>query len=309
MVRGKWSTSGCILFLLCETALGQVLSPKPIFPAPLSPRIADYRIDVSLDENRKFLHGAETLVWHNPSRESVSELRFHMYLNAFKNSASTYMTESGRLRQADDIPDGDRGWINVDAIRTAAGENLKPLMEYVHPDDDNENDQTVFRLPLKTPFEPGIPSRSRSTSPRSFLQSSPGRVSTVIFTWSRSGFPRSACTSRRECGTSAGERGTATSSMRTRNSTPTSASMTSGSLFRRNSKSAPSVRLSENRRTMTGQKRSRFMRKTFTTFAGRRPRSSRLLKTGGSTSGSGSSCSPIALQPRHGGTCSPQRLR
>ena len=155
MARGKWSTSGCILFLLCEPALGRVLSPEPVFPVPLSPRIANYRIDVSLDQNRKMLHGAETLVWHNPSKQSVPELRFHMYLNAFKNSASTYMTESGRLQQAGDIADGERGWINVDAIRTMAGEDLMPRLEYIHPDDDNENDQTVFRLPLKTPVRAG----------------------------------------------------------------------------------------------------------------------------------------------------------
>ncbi len=155
MLRGKWSTFGCILFLLCDTAQGQVIPPRPIFPAPLSPRIANYSIDVTLDDRLKMLHGAETLVWHNPSGETVSELRFHLYLNGFKNSVSTFMTESNRQQGTAGIPDEERGWINVDAIRTQDGENLKPAMEYIHPDDDNVNDRTVFRLPLKTPVRPG----------------------------------------------------------------------------------------------------------------------------------------------------------
>jgi len=155
MLRGKWSTIGYTLFLVFGSALSQPQTPLTIFPKPLSPRIANYSIDVSLNDTSKMLHGAETLVWHNPSKEAVSELRFHLYLNGFKNSLSTFMTERRQRRGREDIPDGERGWITVDAIRTQGGENIRSLMEYIHPDDDNVNDQTVFRLPLKTPVHPG----------------------------------------------------------------------------------------------------------------------------------------------------------
>ena len=155
MLRGKWSTPGYILFFVFGSALSRAQSPAPIFPKPLSPRIANYSIAVTLDDTAKMLHGAERLVWKNPSGEPVRELRFHLYLNAFRNSASTFMMERSQQRGPEYIPDEDRGWINVDAIRTQEGANLKPSMEYIHPDDDNVNDRTVFRLPLKTPVRPG----------------------------------------------------------------------------------------------------------------------------------------------------------
>ena len=155
MLRAKWSSFALILFFCCNTGLSQATLPNPIFAKPLSPRIANYTIAVTLDDKLKMLHGAETLIWRNPSTEPVAELRFHLYLNGFKNSVSTFMKEGRGRRVTADVPDEERGWINVDAIRTQQGENLKPLMEYIHPDDDNVNDQTVFRVPLKAPVRPG----------------------------------------------------------------------------------------------------------------------------------------------------------
>ena len=58
--------------------------------APVSPPVVEYRIEVSLDPEAKTLKGREQLTWRNPSSDTVGELRFHMYLNAFKNANSTF---------------------------------------------------------------------------------------------------------------------------------------------------------------------------------------------------------------------------
>ena len=40
-------------------------------------------------------------------------------------------------------------------MKLASGEDLKPKMEFIHPDDDNAEDKTVFRVPLSKPLAPG----------------------------------------------------------------------------------------------------------------------------------------------------------
>ena len=77
-------------------ALAALLLPGAAGAAtPASPPVVEYTITTSLDPVAKSLEGTERLVWRNPSGDSVPELRFHLYLNAFKNNRSTFMRESG----------------------------------------------------------------------------------------------------------------------------------------------------------------------------------------------------------------------
>jgi hypothetical protein len=139
----------CILLFTLDTHAQQT-----IFPQPLSPRIANYTISVSLDAEKKMLHGKETLRWLNTSKDRISELHFHMYLNAFKNSQSTFMTESGGQLRGDRMAAGGWGWIDVTSMNVRDDEELKSRIEFIHPDDDNAMDQTVFRVPLSKPVLP-----------------------------------------------------------------------------------------------------------------------------------------------------------
>jgi len=79
---------GLIVFVLAVTLCA---SGQTIFKDPLSPRTASYKISVALDAAQKMLNGKETLTWCNTSTDRVGELQFHLYLNAFKNSESTFM--------------------------------------------------------------------------------------------------------------------------------------------------------------------------------------------------------------------------
>ena len=141
--------------LLLTIALTFRSEAQTIFIEPLSPRIVTYAISVSLDPVEKMLTGKETLTWRNTSTDRVGELQFHLYLNAFKNTASTFMRESEGGHRGITMADGGWGWIDVTSMKTAEGEDLTPRIEFIHPDDNNEKDRTVIRVPLSKPVLPG----------------------------------------------------------------------------------------------------------------------------------------------------------
>src|SRR5689334_999245 len=72
--------------------------------------VVDYRISVTLDADKKQLHGRERVTWRNPSSDPVPDLWFHLYLNAFQNSSSTFMRESGGQLRGAEIPTDGWGW-------------------------------------------------------------------------------------------------------------------------------------------------------------------------------------------------------
>jgi hypothetical protein len=117
--------------------------------------VVDYRIDVWLDADRKQLVGRERITWNNPSSDAVGDLWFHLYLNAFKNSRSTFMRESGGQLRSDRMTRDSWGWIDVTSMRLPDGRDLLPGATFEHPDDDNADDRTVMRVPLPSAVPPG----------------------------------------------------------------------------------------------------------------------------------------------------------
>jgi hypothetical protein len=113
---------------------------------------------VKLDPVEKIVDGTITFEWKNPSRDTIRELRFHMYLNAFKNNRSTFWKESdGRLRgKGVDTKDPKMwGWVDILSIMTPEGNDLTNSIQFVQPDDDNEDDQSVAAVKLENPVLPG----------------------------------------------------------------------------------------------------------------------------------------------------------
>ncbi|MGH9399136.1 MAG: M1 family metallopeptidase, partial [Thermoanaerobaculia bacterium] len=121
--------------------------------APASPPVVLYTIEVSLDPSTHQLDGRQRLLWRNPSGDAISELRFHTYLNAFKNNRSTFVRESGGQLRGDrpGAKAGDWGWIDVLSIKTADGRDLRPESSYVQPDGNDPADETVLAVPLPSP--------------------------------------------------------------------------------------------------------------------------------------------------------------
>ena len=117
-------------------------------------KVVEYRIDVRLDPATKQLRGRQRLTWWNPSSDAVSDLWFHLYLNAFKNSASTFYRESGGRLRSDEMPEDGWGWIDVKSMKLADGRDLTPGFSFQAPDDGNREDQTVLHVPLPSPIPP-----------------------------------------------------------------------------------------------------------------------------------------------------------
>ena len=130
-------------------------------PAPAgarSARNANYAIEVRLRPATHVLDGREVITWRNISRVSTSELRFHLYYNAWKNNRSTFARE-GRLAGFFPGPlrEQDLGWIDVTSIRLVTGGppvDLTAARRYLAPDDGNADDQTVMIVALPRAVAP-----------------------------------------------------------------------------------------------------------------------------------------------------------
>ncbi len=120
----------------------------------LSKHIVDYRIKAKLIPAEKAVIGEEVLTWLNDSEGPVSELQFHLYLNAFKNNRSTFRKDGGGLSRGSKPKSDDWGYIDVKKIRIKAGIALTLMMEFIQPDDNNTDDQTVMRVLLPEPVQP-----------------------------------------------------------------------------------------------------------------------------------------------------------
>ncbi len=124
--------------------------------APAGPPVVEYRIEASLDPGAKTVEAKEHLRWRNPSSDSITELRFHLYLNAFKNNRSTFMRESGGRLRGDraSVKPEDWGSIDVTSLRAGGGVDLKATSRFVQPDGNDADDQTVLAVTLPSPVPP-----------------------------------------------------------------------------------------------------------------------------------------------------------
>ena len=160
-------------------------------PLVLNAPVLRYEIWVELDAAAKMLRGREDIVWTNRGREPVPDMLFHLYWNAFKNSASTFFREEAEetlFAQRSEPEDGDWGWVDVTGIRLADGRDLGPTKEFVRPDLPlRDGDQTVLRVRFPEPVKPGDNVRLRlefeSKIPRTVARSGYYRNSYFIGQW------------------------------------------------------------------------------------------------------------------------------
>ena len=126
-----------------------------LLSAGLAKHISSYDIKARLNPETKLLTGSEVLTWLNDSPDTISSLRFHLYMNAFKNERSTFMKESGGQLRGDFTDKREWGWVDVKKLQLAGGADLTKAIRFIHPDDDNAEDQTVIEVALPEPVKPG----------------------------------------------------------------------------------------------------------------------------------------------------------
>ena len=172
------------LVIAPDLVCAQVELPEPVYQVSMS---------ASFEPNDNRIDGVKKIRWRNTSSVPIDELQFHLYLNAFSNLHSTFMVGSGGQLRGVEIPEDGWGWIEVETMRLAYGEdlvtdgivaeeegvdpfhrpfvetvpnepkpvelddrpNLKDVEEFIRPDDGNDEDRTVARYPLPKPIQPG----------------------------------------------------------------------------------------------------------------------------------------------------------
>lgn len=149
-------TKFLLLFISFIFFIASNINSQSIYSDILSDRIANYNIDVELDTYSKILNGSLVLEWKNKSTDTISELQFHMYLNAFKNSKSTFMKGSDVFINVFSFVDVENmwGWIDIISMEIVGGENLTSKITYIQPDDNNLEDQTVISVKLQNSIKP-----------------------------------------------------------------------------------------------------------------------------------------------------------
>src|SRR5689334_20707 len=85
--RLAWLALLCLQILQVRPAVAQTTTP-------LSPRNANYTIDVTLDPRARSLTARERIVWRNITHTATGELQFHLYWNAWADTRSTWMRET-----------------------------------------------------------------------------------------------------------------------------------------------------------------------------------------------------------------------
>jgi hypothetical protein len=130
--------------------------PRTGLEPTLSDRVADYRIEATLDPVKHTVTGRQKLTWRNRSKGEARSVYLHLYMNAFESAHSTFFTECRRNadggRAEVDIKDGEWGHIELRKVAQGAA---TVEWSFVHPDGGPAQDHTVVRLDLPAPVAGG----------------------------------------------------------------------------------------------------------------------------------------------------------
>jgi hypothetical protein len=125
-------------------------------------RNANYTLSARLDPATRTITGVGRLEWRNRTANPATELRLHLYWNAWRDNHSTWM--KGMALAGDTVlatrPQSDRSAIDLTALRvidTATGRqtDLLPDVTFIAPDDGNTRDRTLMQVALDQPVAPG----------------------------------------------------------------------------------------------------------------------------------------------------------
>ena len=161
----------CAIALACHcltSIVHMAQAQTTVSKEPRSARIANYDINVTLDDDAKRISGDMLLAWNNPSSDRIDELQFHLYANAFKNNKSTFLRETlhrkGVSAEGDDPSETafeeDNGWGGIRVTHMKVdGVDVTQRISFFQPDDDNIDDQTVIRVSLPEAIAPRATAR------------------------------------------------------------------------------------------------------------------------------------------------------
>lgn len=136
--------------------LATLLLTSSLALAAMSRQVASYDIKARLDTATHTIHAREHVTWLNDSPDSVATLQLHLYMNAFRNSRSTFFRESGGQLRGDKFKGDQWGYVDVKKLQLSPAQaDLTKAIRFIHPDDANADDRTVIEVTLPAPVKPG----------------------------------------------------------------------------------------------------------------------------------------------------------
>ncbi|MDA1266747.1 MAG: M1 family metallopeptidase, partial [Planctomycetota bacterium] len=113
----------------------------------------DYVLAADVVPLDRDLTGKATITWTNRTADTVSDLWFHLHLNAYSNNRSTHLWESNGMLRGVKLTEG-WGWQRVDSL-TVGGTDLMPSLTWQVTPQGREEDRTVFSVDLPEAVQPG----------------------------------------------------------------------------------------------------------------------------------------------------------
>src|SRR5271156_5075044 len=125
---------------------------------PMSQRVVHYEIDAKYDASNHIVDATEVLTYHNLTGQALDHFPFHLYQNAFQPN-STFVREAkvagNRDTGYDKWESKEYGSEEIKSLTVVGQGDLTSRLQYIQPDDGNQDDKTVADVRLAQPIAPG----------------------------------------------------------------------------------------------------------------------------------------------------------
>src|SRR5437764_345274 len=127
-------------------------------PTPMSERVVHYEIDAKYDAGTHTVNATEVLTYHNLTGQTLDHFPFHLYQNAFQPKA-TFVRDAKLMGTRDtgyqEWEAKDYGSEDIKSIEVIGQGDLTQNLQYIAPDDGNNDDKTVVDLRVTKPIPAG----------------------------------------------------------------------------------------------------------------------------------------------------------
>src|SRR5271170_401996 len=125
---------------------------------PMSQRVVHYEINAKYDAKTHVVDADEVLTYHNLTGQALDHFPFHLYQNAFQPN-STFVREAKVANSHDTTYEewdaDDYGSEEIKSLTVVGQGDLTSRLQYIQPDDGNQDDKTVADVRLAQPIAPG----------------------------------------------------------------------------------------------------------------------------------------------------------